>query len=163
MKKLSIFALLIATVGAGALMAPMAEARGPGGGERASFETLDADGDGQVTQADLDALRESRFAEFDADGDGSVTAEEFAARAAGQASERAAEMFARLDADGDGVLSRDVIERGRGGDRGARMIERLDTDGDGAVSAEEFEAMQERRAERGRDGRGGRDGGPRNR
>ncbi|MEO1790141.1 MAG: EF-hand domain-containing protein [Pseudomonadota bacterium] len=160
MRKLSLFALLIAGVGAAALMAPMAEARGPGG-ERVTFETLDADGDGQVTQADLDALRENRFAEFDANGDGAVSEEEFMARAAGQASDRAAEMFARLDADGDGVLSRDVIEQGRGGDRAGRMIERLDTDGDGAISAEEFEAASERRA--GMRERFGRHGGERNR
>ncbi|MEL6645496.1 MAG: EF-hand domain-containing protein [Pseudomonadota bacterium] len=160
MKKLGIFAVLVASVGAAALFAPMAEARGKGG-ERASFEMLDADGDGQVTQADLDTLRNERFAEFDADGDGSVTEEEFMARASAQAGERAAAMFARLDADGDGVLSRDVIEQGRGGDRAGRMIERLDTDGDGAVSAEEFEAAQERRA--GLRERFGRHGGDRNR
>ena len=160
MKKLGFFALLIATVGATALLAPMAEARGKGG-ERPTFEMLDADGDGQVTQADLDTLRNERFAEFDANGDGSVTEEEFMARASNQAGERAAEMLARLDADGDGVLSRGVIEQGRGGDRAGRMIERLDTDGDGAVSAEEFAAAQERRAGM-RERFGGR-GGDRNR
>lgn len=145
MKKLSIFALLAATVGATALVAPMAEARGPGG-ERPAFETLDLDGDGQVTAAELETLRDTRFAELDSNGDGEVTLDEFTARAEGRAGERAQAIFARLDADGDGVLSRDVIEQGQRGPSAARMIERLDTDGDGAVSAEEFAAMSERRA-----------------
>lgn len=158
MKKLPLFAVLALAAGATVFAVPAADARDRGG-ERMTFETLDTNGDGAVTQAELDALRESRFAEFDANGDGSVTLEEFTARAQVRSAERATAMFERLDADGDGVLSRDVLEtQGRGrGDRG-NIIARLDTDGDGAVSKEEFEAMKARRADM-REGRGHRRGG----
>lgn len=109
------------------------------------FETLDADGSGEITPEDIAALRDARFGEIDANGDGSVTLEEFQAHAATQAQERAAEMFARLDADGDGALSRDVLERGgrRGGDF-TRMIDRFDADDSGGISAEEFAEAQDR-------------------
>lgn len=37
---------------------------------------LDKDGDGQVSQAELDAMAEKRFSRMDADGDGSLTQDE---------------------------------------------------------------------------------------
>ena len=131
--------------------AAAADARG-GMGERPDFATLDVDGSGEITTTDLEALRANRFADIDADGDGSVTLEEFKAHAAAQSEERAERMFSRLDADGDGALSRDVLEntgRRGGGERMGRMIECFDTDNSGGISAEEFEAAQERMAERG--------------
>lgn len=122
------------------------------------FETLDRTGDGLLTGEDFAAAADARFTEFDADGDGDVTEAEFLERARENAAERAAEMFARLDADGDGVLSREVFEA-RGADRGrgmGRMIARFDSDGDGAIDAGEFETaraemreMREMRRERG--------------
>ncbi len=157
---------LIAGLFLTAAAVPLA-AQGPGGpgghdgeGRHPTFEMLDADGDGKVTQAEIAAFRAGRFAEVDTNGDGVVTLEEFTAQAVARATERAAEMFARLDADGDGALSRDALEaRGALGpvDEG-RMFARLDADGDGAVSLEEFEAMKERRAEMHRHREGGRGG-----
>jgi len=139
--KILLASALIA-VGAGT-----AVAAGPGG-ERMDFETLDVDGNGEITAEDIATLRDNRFGEVDADGDGSVTLEEFTAAAGARASERAADMFERLDADGDGVLSRDVLESRGGGGMGERMISRLDTDDSGGVSAEEFEAAKDRMARR---------------
>ncbi|WP_413720642.1 EF-hand domain-containing protein [Silicimonas sp. MF1-12-2] len=130
-------------------------------GEGMTFEALDADGSGEITLEDLEALKEQRFAQFDADGDGSVTAEEFRAHAQARAAERADEMFARLDADGDGVLSRDVLESRMGRQPGERMLSRFDTDNSGGVSAEEFEAAKQQMAERRgkfRDGKGREEG-----
>ena len=151
MEKTTVKILLATTliaVGAGAAMA-----KGPGGGERMDFETLDVDGSGEITVEDIAALRDNRFAALDANGDGSVTLDEYQAAASAEAAERAAERFERLDADGDGSLSRDVLEArsGRGGGMGERMISRLDTDDSGGVSAEEFEAAKDRMANR-RDG-----------
>ncbi len=126
-------------------------------GEGMTFESLDADGSGEITLEDLEALKAERFAEFDTNGDGSVTAEEFSAHAQARAAERAAEMFARLDADGDGMLSRDVLEGRMGRGPGERMLSRFDTDNSGGVSAEEFDAAREMMAERRgmfRDGKG---------
>ncbi|MEO1024069.1 MAG: EF-hand domain-containing protein [Pseudomonadota bacterium] len=152
-KKILLATVLIA-VGAGATMAQ----DGPGrGGERMNFETLDVDGNGEITAEDLAAMRANRFGEIDANGDGSVTLEEFQAAASARATEQAAERFARLDADGDGSLSRDALEaRGRG-NPGERMLRRFDADNSGGIDAEEFETAMARFAER----RGGRDGGKR--
>lgn len=117
-------------------------------GEGMTFESLDADGSGEITLEDIEALKAQRFAEFDTDGDGAVTIDEFTAHAQSRAAERATEMFARLDADGDGTLSRDVLEGRMGGGPGERMLTRFDTDGSGGISAEEFDAAKERFAER---------------
>ena len=147
-------AALIAALGATQLVAQER-------GERMDFATLDADGSGEITVEDLDALRDNRFADIDTNGDGSVTEAEFVAHAEAKARDRAAQMFDRLDADGDGALSRDVLESrsGRGGDRMERMLSRVDTDNSGGVSEEEFEVAKERLANRG----GKRDGKRRNR
>ena len=127
------------------LSTAVAEARGGPGGPRASFETLDADGDGRLTEAELTAHRDAAFAERDGDGDGRLSPDEIAAAMERDMSARIARMMERRDADGDGFLSPD--ELGPRGDTGG-MIARLDSDGDGAVSEEEFEAGKARFAER---------------
>lgn len=140
-------------------LATIAAARGPSG--EMSFETLDVDGSGEITVADFDAMRASRFSEMDGNGDGKVTKAEFVAHAQARAAARATEMFARMDSDADGILSRDALDGrlGRGGP-GMRMLERFDTDNSGGISAEEFEAAHDLMAEHGgkRRGRHGEDG-----
>ena len=121
-------------------------------GGQMSFETLDVDGNGEITAEDLTVLRDNRFAELDSDGDGSVSRDEFVAAQVARSEERAAAMFERLDADGDGALSRDVIENRRGGRMGERMLSRFDADGSGGISAEEFEEARAKFAERRKSG-----------
>lgn len=48
-------------------------AAGPGGREPVSFQELDADGDGQVTQQEMEAHRTARFTEADTNGDGMLS------------------------------------------------------------------------------------------
>ena len=71
----------------------VAVAKGQGGGERMNFETLDADGSGEITVEDFAMLRDNRFGELDSDGDGMVSQAEFLAHAEAQAAEKAAERF----------------------------------------------------------------------
>jgi Ca2+-binding EF-hand superfamily protein len=126
-----------------------------GEGPMAMFGEFDADGDGRVTAAEIEAYRAARFAELDADGNGQVSRQEFMDHAAVRAGERAGTMFDRLDADGDGALSRDAIEARRGaGPDLERMIARFDADGDGAISEAEMAQARERFAGR-RQGHGG--------
>lgn len=155
--------LIVASIGA-ALAESRDDRQGRfGGGERVSFESLDHNGDGEITVEDLTAARDARFADFDANGDGSVSLEEFQAHAAAQASERAAAAFERLDADGDGALSRDVLEsQNRRGFNPERLIERLDADDSGSVTQEEFDEARSSFRERAREGRFGNRGGDRN-
>ena len=41
------------------------------------FDTIDADGDGTLTQTEIDSLRNDRHARHDANGDGNLSLEEF--------------------------------------------------------------------------------------
>jgi Ca2+-binding EF-hand superfamily protein len=90
-------------------------------GTSSRFETLDADGNGEVTSAEIlaarDGAREERarrmIERFDADGNGSVSLDEMEARAS--------ERFARIDRNDDGSLEPRELRRGfRGGDRDER-------------------------------------------
>jgi len=130
--------------------AGFAQAQGRDQGMRGiDFETLDADGSGEITEEDLTLLRERRFSDIDTNGDGAISEEEFTTHTANRAGERAAQIFARLDADGDGSISRDALEAREGRGRMAdRLISRADTDNSGGVDAEEFRSAMERFAER---------------
>ena len=109
------------------------------------FAAMDADNDGKVTEAEINAFRAAQSAAIDTDGDGLLSAEELAAMhikaATARASERAARMIQNLDTDGDGKLSAaEMAVR----PMPARMFQRLDTDGDGAISEAEFAAAKNR-------------------
>ncbi|QDY69494.1 EF-hand domain-containing protein [Qingshengfaniella alkalisoli] len=151
------FALATTLLGSMALAAPQDRAE--------MFERLDADGNGQITQADLDAARQERFDAIDTDGNGMLTADELVAHERLRADQRriyrVERMIARMDQDGDGQINavemmspeRQQVPRG--------LIERMDTDGDGSVTHEEFadfapRGMRPRGDEHGHKGRVGR-------
>ena len=109
------------------------------------FAAVDADGDGKVTQAELDAHRKTSVAGFDTDGDGMISKDEATAFATGKMQARITAMidqqFAMRDLDGDGKLSAvELIAP----PAHTGLFDRADADGDGAVSEAEFSAMQER-------------------
>ncbi len=140
----------VLAVGLGAGVASVAVAN-QGGQNRPSFEMLDADKDGKLTQAELDAHKAQEFVKADTDGDGMLSSEEMLARAKAQNGERMAKrisrMIARIDTDKDGMLSTSEMQampRGKG------MFNHMDADSDGAITAEEFAAHKP--------GRGMRDG-----
>lgn len=128
------------------------------GGMGFDFATLDADKDGKVTKAEVDAFHAAKVKAVDTNADGKLSAEELAAMqmAAMQqrAADRSARMIANLDTDADGMLSEaEMAARPNAG----RMFEMMDTDGDGAITQAEADAakqaMQDHRG--GKHGKGG--------
>lgn len=138
--------VLVIGLGAGVAGMAMAHRAGP---EPVSFETLDANADGKVTQAEMDAHKTARFTKSDTNGDGKLSPEEMLATAntkAGARMERRVEkMIQRMDTDKDGMLS---VTEMQGMSRGKDMFKHLDADNNGAISAEEFEAGKGRRGMR---------------
>lgn len=109
------------------------------------FATLDADGDGKITKAEIAEHQEAQFAERDLDGDGSISKEELVAAMASKMQARMGQMADRMlekqDANGDGVINPGEMT----GNRLADMFDRLDADGDGAISIEEMAAHDGKR------------------
>jgi Ca2+-binding EF-hand superfamily protein len=139
-------ALMAALLGAAVSTAALAQngpMEGGMGGMMMSFDTLDADKDGKVTQDEMTAHRAARFAEADANKDGKLSADELIvmrekAEAARKA-EMAAAMIARIDTDKDGLVS--VAEMDAMPMMG-KMFERVDGNADGAITQDEMEAAR---------------------
>lgn len=134
-------ALVLSAAGIAVAASQGAFAHGKDGmmrGDRAAraqqrFEAADADKDGRLTPAEMQAAREARFAKADANGDGELSLEELDAARKAERMERLRRMVVWLDVDGDGMLSADEYEPRRG-----FMLSRMDRDGDGALSQEEM-------------------------
>ncbi|MFD1342286.1 EF-hand domain-containing protein [Litorisediminicola beolgyonensis] len=93
------------------------------------FAEIDADGDGSVTQDEIDTFRAARVAEADASGDGALSIEEFDTLYRAFTRARMVDQFQELDADGDGSISAAEMDA-----RFGSIVERMDHDGDGALT-----------------------------
>ena len=106
------------------------------------FEQFDANGDGVITQVEIDEVRSSRLAEFDADNDGSLTLEEYQVLWMDAMRERMVDQFQAHDDDGDGRVTVEEF-----GERYSSLAQRLDRNDDGQVTQDDL-----RRRPRDRDG-----------
>jgi hypothetical protein len=108
----------------------------------ADFATLDADGDGAITEADIEARAAARFAQADADGSGGLTAAEMVAMAEiirqEQMAARLSERLARIDDSADGEIQ--IEELTARAPSPVHFFDRFDSDNDGAISTAEYEA-----------------------
>ena len=103
------------------------------------FDRFDANSDGVVTRAEVDASFADRFVAADANEDGQVNLDELTTMVTAKGRDRAERMMKHADANADGVLTIDEMgKRGRRGD----MFERLDADGDGVITKAEAEEMR---------------------
>jgi len=116
------------------------------------FQEMDADKDGKVTAAEMQAGHAARFAATDANGDGKLSVEEMDDARKAQRLERLQRMVVWLDTDGDGMLSAAEYDPRKG-----RMMARMDENDDGALSMEEMRDAGKRFHHR----FGGQQGGPR--
>jgi len=103
-----------------------------------SFEQLDANGDGQISPAEMAMHRQERFAKADTNGDGMLNEDELIARMQSRMAKRVANMIEQHDTNGDGVISAEEMQGGNGG----RMFAMADADDDGTISKAEFDAMK---------------------
>ncbi len=101
------------------------------GGEmlRNIFDEADTDGNGAVTQAEVDAYRSAQLGEVDASGDGALSIDEFDTLYRAFTRSRMVDAFQALDADGDGLISPEEMDRSV-----TRFVERMDRDGDGTLT-----------------------------
>ena len=93
------------------------------------FDTIDADRDGKLTQAEIDTARNDRHAVHDADGDGNLSLEEFAGLWHETTRPLTVRAFQMLDTDGNAVITRAEYDRPLAG-----IVERFDRDRDGGLS-----------------------------
>lgn len=151
MKHTGFIAAIIA--GGVALTAGSALAQKPGGMHRAliSFETMDRDGNGEITQQEFETRHEARFAAADGDGDGMLSREEMILAGQKRLEERVDAMIERFDEDLDGLLSQTEVPEPRKSKRADRHFERMDQDDSGSISKAEYD---EARDHMGRHGKG---------
>ncbi len=116
-------------------------AAGPKDREPVSFQELDANGDGQLTQEEMEAHRAQRFSKADTDGDGKLSVEEMQAAVQQKANERVTKLFEKHDANKDGFLSEDELPKPR---RAGKMFDRIDADNSGTISEQEYSDAKER-------------------
>jgi Ca2+-binding EF-hand superfamily protein len=110
--------------------------RGSGGKFPASY---DLDGDGTVTEEEIQTARTAEFAKIDTGGDGTISI----AEAQTWLDSRLATEFASLDADQNGSLSQAEFvgsQTGRKARLAAKAFKFGDSNGDGALSLAEFKA-----------------------
>jgi hypothetical protein len=112
-------------------------AMGPDGGHgrwgRWMIQEMDANKDGKVTQAEIDAFEAARAAEIDADHDGKITPDEVKAFREKERAKREAERFARMDTNGDGSVSVQEYEAAQ-----TWRLARMDRNGDGTIDAQDM-------------------------
>jgi len=144
MKKTTIALISAACIAAVATPALAQGVRGPHhparhDGGASLIETFDTDGDGQLTQAEVDAFRANRLAAFDTNNDGRLSLEEYQALWLDAYRERMVDEFQRHDDDGDAMVTVEEF-----GEPFANLVARRDANNDGILTADELQPRRHR-------------------
>lgn len=108
--------------------------KGGGHGMFRMMESFDSDGDGKLSQEEIDGARGARFGQFDGDGDQNLTLQEYEQLWLDAMRERMVDRFQRLDADGDAKVTAEEFQRPFSG-----MVQRMDRNDDGVVDRNDFQ------------------------
>ena len=120
--------------------------RGMRGAMMGAFQDADADGNGALTQAEIDQFLATQLTNADADANGSVSLNEFQTIYAERTRPNMVDAFQRLDDDGDGQITSAELS-----DRFGTIVRRMDRNGDDALSMEDRGRRGDRGGRRGRD------------
>lgn len=147
MKKsvLTVLAVSITVGGLGLATMALANAHGD---KMPGFEAFDTNGDGVITQAEMDAVGVAKFAEMDTNGDGFLDADEMNGQMMARGEGRKGWMrgHGQMGAKGSkGMHGDSEMMQAQQGERMdlaiKHMLERADTDGDGKLDADEMKAQ----------------------
>ncbi len=96
------------------------------------IERFDSDGDGSVSQVEIDGVRAARLAKFDTDGDGQLSIAEYEALWLDAMRERMVDQFQAHDNDGDGQVTVEEFT-----ERMSRLVEIRDRNGDRVLNRDD--------------------------
>lgn len=96
------------------------------------MKKVDADGDGAVTQAEIDTFRASLVEGADVSGDGDISLDEFESIYLDLTRNRMVDAFQKLDEDGDGVVTQAEMDA-----RFGNVVERMDRNDDGKLDRDD--------------------------
>jgi hypothetical protein len=99
---------------------------------REMLANVDANSDGALSQEEIDAAVDGRFAEFDANADGSLSLDEFQALWADITRPIAVRVFQFLDPNGDAAVAKSELD-----DRFGSAVARFDQNDDGVLDAKD--------------------------
>ncbi len=105
---------------------------GFGGIRQEMMKEVDTNGDGSISQDEINVAIDARFTAFDADKNGSLSLEEFEALWADITKPMAVRTFQFLDPNGDAAISKSELN-----DRFGNVVSRFDKNGDGALSPDD--------------------------
>jgi EF hand len=108
---------------------PMGHMGMMGGIGHEMLQGVDTNGDGALSQDEINAAVNGRFAEFDADKNGSLSLPEFEALWAQITKPMAVRAFQFLDPNGDAALAKTELDN-----RFGKVVSRFDRNGDGMLS-----------------------------
>jgi len=103
-----------------------------GGMLRQMFETFDLNGDGSLTQEEIDTARAQQLSGADTDGDGALSIAEYETLWLEAMRERMVDAYQRHDADGDGSVTAEEFNARFDG-----LVERMDRNDDGALNGDD--------------------------
>lgn len=106
--------------------------RGPAGMMMPILREADANDDGAITQAEIDAWVDSKVAAADADGDGNLSLAEFEAVWLSVTRPRMVDAFQALDEDGDATVTAAEVDERVGG-----IVARMDRNDDGQLDRDD--------------------------